>query len=132
MSQTFRTRLLRLQREQLQLEQQQWQFIQEHIADFCIESDKLVHEVFGAQANEDECLKNEKMNNEEFIKFSMQVVDKVFKKFGMNKKKAQIIDYNLDEEYQEIAIEQGQKMIHEEPIAEEVCERESEALRDYA
>ena len=101
MSYEYRNRLKELGLVKLKCEEEEWQFIWEHIADFCIASDLKVKEKFGQTANEEEIIC--KMSEPEFIEFAQETIKETLVKLGYKKKprkkKAKITDAELEEDY---------------------------------
>ena len=108
MSYEYRNRLKELGYSKLKCEQEEWEFIWEHIADFCIASDIKVKEKFGETANEEEIIC--KMSEPEFIEFALETIKETLVKLGYNKKgrkkKAKITDVELEEDFNLLLQEQ--------------------------
>lgn len=109
MSYAYRSRLKELGLEKLKLEEEEWKFIQEHIADFCIGSDLKVKEKFGEAANEEEILSKEKMSDKEFTEFAIETIRETMEKLGYKKgrrRKAKVVEQDVTEDYNLLLQEQ--------------------------
>ena len=88
MSNTWRERVQRAKKrlmESLGLSEEDWQYYQDHIGNFCSESDSQVRLVYGENCNVDKVV--EKMTESEFLDMSKEVIKDVFEKLGYKKKK---------------------------------------------
>lgn len=125
MSYAYRSRLKEIGLEKLKCDQEEWQFIWDHIADFCIASDLKVKEKFGETANEEEILQKDKMSDEEFTEFAIETIRETLEKLGYKKSKRRkkVLDEEIDDTYdlllQQQRIEQQNKMIEQK--ASERC-----------
>jgi hypothetical protein len=116
LSYTSRTRLYELGREKLALEMEEWEFILQHIGDFCALSDQKVKEKFGIEANEDVCIGKEEMTDQEFTDFIKPIIKEILERYGMKKKrrKATISEAEADPNYEAWLAIQGQKIAQEQ------------------
>jgi hypothetical protein len=116
LSYTSRTRLYELGREKLALEMEEWEFILQHIGDFCALSDQKVKEKFGIEANEDVCIGKEEMTDKQFIEFIKPLVQEILERYGFRKKrrKAKITESEADPNYESWLANQGQKIAQEQ------------------
>jgi hypothetical protein len=130
MSYTSRTRLYEIGREKLCLEMEEWEFIVQHIGDFCALSDQKVKEKFGIEANEDVCVGKEEMTDEQFVDFVKPLVQEILERYGYRKKKgkAMIIESESDPNYENWLANEGQKMQHK--MAEEQTQQENKKERN--
>ena len=103
---------------------EEWEFITQHIGDFCALSDQKVKEKFGIEVNEDVCLGREEMTDKEFIDFVKPIIKEILERYGMRKKrrKAKIDQTDADPNYENWLANQGQKM--QQRIAQEQTEQE--------
>lgn len=88
--------------ERLKCDEEEWQFIWEHISEFCIASDLKVKEKFGETANEEEILQKDKMSDEEFIEFAIETIQETLDRLGYKKskrKKKKQLDDAVDDTY---------------------------------
>lgn len=108
MSYEYRNRLKELGVVKLKCEEEEWQFIWEHIADFCIASDLKVKEMFGEAASEEEIV--QKMTEPEFIEFALITIKETLERLGYKKKgrrkRAKIVDGESEEDFNVLLQEQ--------------------------
>lgn len=72
-------------KEKLKLSEEDWNFIQDNIGEFCRESDAQVRLIYGDNCNVDDVVKN--MTEYEFMEMSQEVLRKVLERLRYKKKK---------------------------------------------
>lgn len=96
MSLSWRERLRRMSKEQLNLTQEEFDKLWENIADFCEASDKKIHETVGDDVDVDKCIDN--MDEESFRQMTQEIVDETLLALGIRKKKKRDSDKDEAEE----------------------------------